>query len=325
MSRFLCLVIYALIIFIILFKTTVFGWRASGRAFMNNSQDNPQLEERLRSHVYQLAHEIGDRSVFKYNKLKEAANYISGQFKSYGWEPEFQDFIVYNQMVSNVVAAKSAEEHAAGIIIVGAHYDTCSNPGADDNASGIAVLLELTRLFKDKQANCPVKFVAFVNEEPPFFKSEDMGSRFFARKAKSEKENIKAVLILESVGYFSDKPRSQAYPLFFGPFYPNKGNFIGMVSSFGSCRLLAKIKTILRNQAGIPVESVVAPAFVEGIDFSDHWSFWKEGYPALMFTDTAFYRNPNYHTLEDTYEKLDYRSMAKLTEELLVVLTELKP
>ncbi len=320
MKRILNLIIFALVVFVVL-KISTFGWRFSNNPYMKLTK-NSQTAQILKDHVYKLAHEIGDRSIFRYDKLEEAAGYIVQTLASFGYNVEFQEYTLSNKIVKNIIATKIGIHRPKEIIIVGAHYDTCFNPGADDNASAVAVLLELARSMSDKQTDYSIKFIAFVNEEPPFFKSEDMGSRVYARAAKARKEDIKAVLILEAIGYYSDRPHSQRYPLIYGLFYPNKGNFIAVVGNFRSHWLVKKAVSHFKKETEFPIESIATFGFIPGVDFSDHWSFWKEGYPAAMITDTAFYRNPNYHSYSDTYEKLNYESMAEVAKGLCAVLSD---
>ncbi len=290
---------------------------------MNTEKGNVQLVERLKDHVYKLAHEIGDRSVFEYEKLKEAEGYITKQFTSFGYKIEFQSYNLYDKTVRNIIAIKKGITKPEEIIILGAHYDSCFNPGADDNASGVSVLLELGRALHSIPTNRSIKFIAFVNEEPPFFKTEDMGSMVYVREARKKKEDIKASLILESVGYYTDNPNSQHYPPLFGLFYPNKGNFIAIVGNFSSRWLVKKVVSSFKEKTEFPIESVVTFGFVPGVDFSDNWSFWKGNFPSIMITDTALYRNPDYHSQSDTYEKLDYEAMAELVKGFSEVSTEL--
>lgn len=320
MKRILRLVIFALIFFIIS-KISTFGWHLSSNPFMNLTK-NSQSAQRLKSHVYKLAHEIGDRSIFRHERLAKAAGYITQTFTSLGYTVEFQNYSVSERKVKNIIVTKLGVKTPEEIVIVGAHYDTCFNPGADDNASGVAGLLELARFMSDKQTNRSIKFIAFVNEEPPFFKTENMGSRVYAKAAKAKGENIKGVIILESIGYYSDKPHSQRYPPFFGLFYPNKGNFIAVVGNLPSRWIVKKVVSNFKKETRFPIESITTFGFIPGVDFSDHWSFWKEGYPAVMITNTAFYRNPDYHNSSDTYEKLDYESMSEVTKGLGTVLIE---
>jgi Zn-dependent M28 family amino/carboxypeptidase len=268
------------------------------------------LAERLKKHVYKLSHEIGDRNIFKYDKLNEAAGYITGELASFGYKLEFQEYSARNRMFRNIIAVKEGAKKPDEIIVLGAHYDTRKNPGADDNASGVAGLLEAARIFSDKAPQRTIKFVAFTNEERPFFKRKTMGSRVYTKAAKERNEKIKGALILEMIGYYSNKPKSQYHPPGFNFFYPNKGNFIGIVGNTGSKGLLKKTVASFRRKSKFPIEWIIAPGIVVGVDFSDNWSFWKEGYPALMITDTSFYRNPHYHKASDTYDTLDYGRMS---------------
>ncbi len=198
--------------------------------------------------------------------------------------------------------------------MIGAHYDTVTGtPGADDNASGIAGLLELARLLNNQSFDKTVRFVAFALEEPPLFRSKFMGSYVYAQSLKKKGEDIKGMICLEMIGYFTDKPESQFFPLsFFRWIFPNKGNFIIFVSNLQSKFFLNRVKSGFKKGADLPVESLSTQSIVPGIDFSDHRSFWKFGYNALMVTDTAFYRNPNYHGIGDVPETLDYARMAEV-------------
>lgn len=334
MRRILIIILFGVIAFVVI-KISDSGWRPSKKSFTGRGR-NPELAKMLKSHVYRLAHVIGDRSVYKPDKLNEAADYITEQFSSYGYDVEFQTYALMAQTVKNIIACKKAKVPAVSlqskdagggkpdeVVIVGAHYDTCFNPGADDNASAVAGLLELARLMSDKETDYTIKFIAFVNEEPPFFKTENMGSCVYAKDAKKRGEKIKAVIILEMIGYYSDEPKSQKYPPLFGLFYPDKANFIAVVGNFSSKWLVKKTVTAFEKRTEFPIESITTFSFVPGVDFSDHWSFWKEGYPAVMITDTAFYRYSHYHTYLDTYEKLDYESMAEVVKGLESVLIEL--
>jgi Zn-dependent M28 family amino/carboxypeptidase len=210
------------------------------------------------------------------------------------------------------------------IVVIGAHYDSVSgSPGANDNGSGVAALLELARLFAARDVGRSVRFVAFVNEEPPFFRTGDMGSEQYARAARLKGEDIRAMLALETIGYYDDAPGSQHYPPFFSLFFPDRGNFIGMVSNFGSRALLKRAVAAFRAASNFPLESVATFGWVPGVDWSDHASFWNEGYPAIMITDTALYRYPYYHSVQDTPDKVDYARLARVTEALAAVVEAL--
>jgi Zn-dependent M28 family amino/carboxypeptidase len=208
--------------------------------------------------------------------------------------------------------------------VIGAHYDSVAGTaGANDNASGVAALLELGRLLKKTKPERTVRLVAFVNEEPPWFQTEEMGSLVYARRAKKRGERIVAMLALETIGCYSDLPKSQHYPAPFNMFYPDTGNFIAFVGNLRSRSLLRRAIGTFRATTPFPSEGVAAPESISGIGWSDHWSFWQEGYPALMVTDTAPFRYLHYHESEDTPEKLDYERMARVVTGLGRVAMEL--
>jgi len=195
--------------------------------------------------------------------------------------------------------------------------------GANDNGSGIGAVLELARLFKEAKPARTLRFVAFVDEEPPFYRGDEMGSRYYAQRSKEQGENIVAMFSLETIGYYSECPGSQHYPFPLNFFYPSTGNFIAFVSNLSSRALLHEAIARFRRHAEFPSEAAAAPAFLPGVDWSDHWSFWKEGYSALMVTDTALYRYPYYHTMQDTPDKVDYERLARVVTGLHGMLREL--
>lgn len=286
---------------------------------------NQELIKNLERHVKALSNDIGERNFIQYRNLERAADYIKKEFEKYGYSPEEQIYHFEGSPFKNLIATKKGRLYSDKIIIVCAHYDSVAgSPGADDNASGVAGILELSRLLSKEDINKTVRFVATVNEEPPFFTTQDMGSLVYAREAKKRGDSILGVLCLESIGYYSDKRKSQSYPFGLSLFYPDKGNFIGIVSNLSSRRLLKKVVKEFRRQSGFPVEYLVGFSFLApAISFSDHWSFWEFGYKAVMITDTAFYRNPYYHTAFDTSEKLDYQSMSLVVRGLYRALSEL--
>ncbi len=307
---------------IILFKSTTFGWHSIFFSTVGIQPKDSVLPERLKKHVVKLSDEIGDRSVFNYDNLQKAAGYLEKEFLLYGYSLEFQKYTVNNRETRNIIARKTGIKFPNEVIIIGAHYDSCFNPGADDNASGIAGLLEVARMAANQDVDRTIEFVAFVNEEPPFFKTEEMGSRIYAKRARVENKNIKAVIVFDLIGFYSNKPFSQRYPVILGLFFPNKGNFIGAFGNFKSRYLVSEITKIFRRNSSFPIASI-ALGFIPGIDFSDHWSFWKEGYPAVMISDTAFLRHRNYHKNTDTWEKLNYKDMACVIEGIYEVLVRL--
>lgn len=306
-------ILIIIILFILFVVLSLFGWRNSTRKeFIFSIQDN-ELVNRVKKHVYRLSHEIGTRNVEDYANLKKAEQYIDEEFKTYGYAPIYQEYMADEVKVKNIIVIKEGIKHPDEVIVIGAHYDSCFNPGADDNASAVAGLLELARVFSKKNINRTIKFIAFVNEEPPYFKTKLMGSLIYAQEARKKNENIKTAIILEMIGYFSDKKHSQHYPPFLGFIYPNKGNFIILVGNSGSSGNVKTFQAEFKKFSSFPIETI-ALDFIPFNDLSDHWAFWQNNYPAFMITDTAFLRNPHYHKQTDTYEKLDYQSMAHLVE-----------
>ena len=210
------------------------------------------------------------------------------------------------------------------IIVVGAHYDSVAgSPGANDNASGVAALLEIARMLAAEPMARTVRLVAFANEEPPFFYTEEMGSHIYAARSRERGEQITGMLALETIGYYTDKPASQRYPFPFSLFYPHTGNFIGFVGNLSSRRTVHHAIEAFRSSTRFPSEGVAAPGWMMGIHWSDHWSFWEAGYPAIMVTDTALFRYGHYHSGTDTPDKLDYAGMARVTQGLAKVVAGL--
>ena len=288
-----------------------------------NSPDKNTLEENLKKHVYTLASEIGERNFSQYENLQKAKDYIIRTFKGYGYLPEEQKYSLEGKSYSNIIATRYGRKDE--IIIVGAHYDSVyGSPGADDNASGVAVLLELANLFSKTELERTLKFIAFTNEEPPFLFTGDMGSMVYVKEARKTNENIKAMLSLEMLGYYTDEKGIQEYPPGLGFFYPEKGNFIAVAGNIFSRRLVKKVVKTFRKYSSFPAEYLIGPAFlIPAISLSDHSSFWREGIPALMVTDTAFYRNPNYHKQSDLPQTLDYQSMTEVLNGLYYALLRL--
>jgi len=276
----------------------------------------------LRRHVAAVASR--EHNFLKVAELEAAARYIEKALAGSGLTVATQHFVSGPAEVRNIEVEIRGGARASEIVIVGAHYDSVLGaPGANDNGSGVAAVIELARLFAAEKPARTLRFVAFVNEEPPFYHSDAMGSRHYARRSKERGENILAMLSLETIGYYSDLPGSQRYPFPLGLFYPSTGNFIAFVSNLTSRALLHETLASFRRHAGIPSEGVAAPAFIPGVDWSDHWSFWREGWPALMVTDTAPYRYPHYHSAQDTPDKVDYERLARVVTGLHGMLREL--
>jgi hypothetical protein len=275
------------------------------------------LAGRLRSHVRALAESIGERNVWRPAALRAAENYIRLCWAEQGYPVEAQTYRVRDLACSNLEVTRAGCSRAGGILLVGAHYDTVAgSPGADDNASGVAALLELSRLFATVQPALTIRFVAFVNEEAPFFYSRQQGSSVYAAAARRRDDDIRLMVSLEMLGCYSDEPGSQRYPPLFRHFFPSRGNFIAFVSNFRSRSKQRKLVAAFRAASDFPLEHIATFSLVPGVAWSDHLSFWRHRYPALMVTDTAFYRYPWYHTPQDTAERLDYHRIKAVTEGL---------
>ncbi len=287
--------------------------------------EGSSVQARLEASVRTLADTIGPRTLKNPDSLHAAAEFITRSFESSEYAVTFHSYDVQGHMVRNIIAERRGNEEPDHILIIGAHYDTAEGtPGADDNASGVAVLLELARLYAQTSFRKTVRFVAFTLEEPPFFRSRHMGSRVYARSLKAKGEQIDAMISLEMLGYFSNEEGSQSFPLFWLRWmFPTRGNFITVVSNFASKGLQDQVRDALQASMTLPVETFTGPWWVPGVDLSDHGSFWKEGYPAVMLTDTAFYRNPHYHEATDVLETLDYGAMAELVQGMSEVIMTL--
>ena len=278
---------------------------------------------RLEAHVRKLAVELAPRDVGHTENLVLAAAYISNEFKQSGAMVVEQPYRVEGDSFRNVIASFGPETPER--IVVGAHYDTAGPlPGADDNASGVAGLLELARLFGSQPPAMRIELVAFCTEEPPYFRTTGMGSSVHAESLRKANVKVRAMFSLEMIGYFSDAGGSQHFPAgILAAFYPATGNFIGVVGRVSDGLLARRVKKAMGNAAPLPVYSISAPSFIPGIDFSDQLNYWNAGYDAVMITDTAFYRNQNYHTAQDTPEKLDYKRMAMVVEGVYAAVTDL--
>ncbi|MGD9052585.1 MAG: M28 family peptidase [Desulfobacterales bacterium] len=266
---------------------------------------------RLKAHVVKLSKDYFPRSYRNIENLDRCAGYIQAHFNKAGADTAIQEFTVRGKRYQNVIGhfGKKTGER----IIVGAHYDAFINtPGADDNASGVAGLIELAYLLGKEDIKTGVELLTYSLEEPPFFATEDMGSARHAKLLHDQKVNVKCMIALEMIGYFSSEPGSQLYPIpVLRIFYPSKGNSIAIVGRLDQRKIVRKIKRLMKGATDVPVYSVNAPLMVTGIDYSDHRSYWKYGYDAVMITDTAVYRNFQYHTPNDTADRLNYELMAK--------------
>jgi hypothetical protein len=282
------------------------------------------IREEVKAHVAMLAETIGERNLFRYPALNAAGDYIREAFRAAGYAAQEQAFSVAGRDVKNIEAELRGNLQPEEIVVVGAHYDSVAgSPGANDNASGVAAMLALARLARPQRFSRTLRFVAFVNEEPPFFQTWNMGSRHYARGCAGRGERVTAMLSLETIGYYSEARDSQVYPLPFNLLYPDRGNFVAFVGNRASRKLLHTVVATFREQTRFPSEGAAAPQIIPGIGWSDHWSFWKEGYPAVMVTDTALYRYPQYHTPRDTPEVIAYDHLGRVVAGLSRVIEEL--
>jgi Zn-dependent M28 family amino/carboxypeptidase len=267
----------------------------------------------LCGHIRTIAGTIGERNLWRYAALVQAADYIAGALRLSRYEPVRQSYEVSRLPISNIEATVRGSSNAAEIVVLGAHYDTVNGcPGANDNATGVAALLELARRFASRPHRRTIRFVAFVNEEPPFFRTARMGSVVYVNAAKARGDHIVGMLALETMGYYSQASGSQRYPAPVAPFYPSAGNFVAFVSNVGSGWLLLKARRAFKQRTTFPLRAAALPDAIPGVGWSDHWSFWQAGYPAMMVTDTAPFRYPWYHTAEDTPDKVSIEALAAI-------------
>jgi hypothetical protein len=284
--------------------------------------DESKIRDELAVHIKTIA--SAEHHAKEYVRLESAASYIESKLSGLGYKVATQKFTVPAGDVRNIETEIVGTTKPKEIILVGAHYDSVAGAqGANDNGSGTAAVLELARLLKDSKPEKTIRFVWFVNEEPPYFKTEQMGSRVYAHRVVDRNENIAAMLSIETMGYYTDKPNTQHYPFPFSVIYPSAGNFIGFIGNLASRDLLHNSLAAFRAQTLFPSEGVTAPGWIPGIDWSDHWAFWEASYPALMITDTAPFRYPFYHTDQDTPDKIDYDKSSRVVYGLHHVVIQL--
>lgn len=298
----------------------VLGWllmiRMPGKSFHGMaptlSADEKRLRGELIADVQALGGEIGERNLVRYPQLQAAANYIENELSKAGWKVRRDAYEVSAKSCYNLEAELPGA--SPEIVLIGAHYDSVlGSPGSNDNGSGVAALLALARRCAGSHNTRTLRFVAFVNEEPQYFQTSQMGSFIYAGRSRARGDRIEAMISLETIGYYSNESGSQVYPApGLGFLYPRLGNFIAFVGNVASRSLLREALGEFRRHAKIPSEGGALPAIIPGIGWSDQWSFWKHGYPGIMVTDTAPFRYPHYHAATDTPDKLDYDSMTRV-------------
>ncbi|MCG8325157.1 MAG: M28 family peptidase [Thiotrichales bacterium] len=279
------------------------------------TQQEKSISDRLKVHVGKLAGDIGERHFRMPGALDDAANYIHQAFKEAGYSADFEEFGDNRYRFRNVFVELTGRISPDRILTVGAHYDSVwLSPGADDNASAVAVLIETARLLAGKSLDNTVRFVAFANEEEPFFATDLMGSMVNVKRSVNNGETVYAMISLEMLGYFSDETGSQKYPFPLKYFYPDTANFVAFVGNLKSRGLLRDAIRSFRAAERIPATGIAAPvALVPDVRRSDQYAFWQFGIPAIMLTDTADFRNPYYHTGGDLPQTLDYDRMSRVT------------
>lgn len=286
--------------------------------------DETALRDTLRRDVQVLAGDIGNRNWWAYAQLLQAADWIESTLTKAGHQVRRRGYAVRGRNFDNLEVEIRGQTKPDEIVIVGAHYDSLFGcPAANDNGSGVAALLALARTFTDAKPARTLRFVAFVNEESPFYHTAQMGSLVYAEGCRQRGENVVAMLSLETIGYYRDEAGTQNYPDGVGVFYPSAGNFIAFVGDFGSRALVHQCIGTFRRDVKFPSEGAALPSFIQGIGWSDHWSFWQAGYPAIMVTDTAIFRYPHYHNPSDTPDKLDYERLARVVSGLERVVRDL--
>jgi len=279
--------------------------------------------ENLKEHVYTIVEKFDDRVYSNTQMLNATAKYIYNEFSKYSDDVSYQTYELkefvndetseYRNVIANFKGSKPCDD---GLRIVGGHYDTFGGQvGANDNTSSVAALLELARVLKLNTPKCDVQLVSYTLEEPPAFRTPKMGSFIHAKRLKERGVKVKLAIALDMIGFYSDEPNSQSYPVpLMDLYYPRQANFISIVSNLSNILEVREAKNIFKKTSNLPVYSINAPDSIPGIDFSDHQNYWKFDYPALMISDTAFYRSANYHTEHDTPDTLDYEKMAKVVE-----------
>ena len=330
-----------LFIFLALFLTLALLLGVTIQPFVSPIFSNPPVvdAQRLQDHVKKLSVDFYPRSFEQTEQINRAAAYIERELRTSGARVSIQKVSIEGASYKNIIASFGPETNTdkTGLLVFGAHYDSHGDelagarqqrkfslqthtPGADDNASGVAGLIELARLLGQSPQNRAIELVAYTTEEPPHFRTEHMGSRWHAKALSQSQRPIKLMMSLEMIGFFRDTPGSQTYPVpGMTSVYPNQANFVAIVGQLRSFSETRRLKAIMAGATTLPVYSINAVPALQGIDFSDHQSYWHEGFAALMITDTSFLRNPNYHQAGDTFDTLDYTRMAQVVQSVYAV------
>ena len=306
----------------------------------NHKGDIPELTQIqskdmqiMKTHIEYISNEIGEHNYWKYGALEDCKKYIVNEGEKYGYKPVLQSYNCRGKTVSNIEFVKHSRQNPNEFYVIGAHYDSVHGTvGADDNTSSVAALLHLADYFKDKDLKTGIRFVFFVNEEPPFFHTEEMGSLIYAKQYNPKSPGnqfhknptiIKGMISLDPIGYYSTEKKSQRYPFPLSLFYPGTGDFIALVADNSSRKFLKQVGKSFRKHASIPSRGIAAPRSIPGITFSDHWSFSINNIPAMLFTNTGMFRNPHYHRTTDLPDTLDYHRMTLVVDGIKGVIKDL--
>jgi hypothetical protein len=272
-----------------------------------------EIKKDLKSDVAYMSKKLGERNFIYYKELIKCEEWIREKWQSQGYNVKEQKFTVEGKEYTNLEIEIPGSKAPSEIIIVSSQYDTLpDSPGANNNGSGMAILLQLSKLLKNYSPDKTLRLVAFVTEEDPFFGTENMGSFHYAKRSHELKEDIKIMLSLDSLGIYKDEPNSQKLPFPFSLFYPNKGNFLAFIGNLGSRRVIVEVTRGFRKGSSFPIEAGAVPSWVEGASWSDHSSFWKFGYPGMQITDTGAFRSPYHTTKEDTMEKINFDALTRI-------------
>ena len=307
----------------LVYMTTVPG-RSHQGALPALTAEERALAAALKGHIETIAARA--HNVAHYDELEKAARYLETTLGSIGYTTGRQEYVVDGRTVRNIDAVIEPQGGVADpeVIVIGAHYDSAEDaPGANDNGSGTAAVIELARLLKDLQSRKRIRFVLFVNEEPPYFMTRDMGSLRYAEALAARKERVTAMFSLETLGYYSDAPGSQQYPFPFGLMFPDRGDFVAFVGLTNSRPLVHETMRSFRSHTSFPTVGGIAPVIIPGIGWSDHWAFGQYGFQGVMVTDTAPFRYPHYHEPTDTPDKIDYQRLARVVKGMERVIRDL--
>ncbi|MBK1811382.1 M28 family peptidase [Clostridium sp. YIM B02505] len=304
--------VVVLVLLLFALASTTYGWKSSPKVIVNGDEN---VAETLKDNVNVFCKDIGPRDYNNYDNLEKSKQYIISKFKTMGYNIGIQDYQIGDKTFSNIIATKDClnKNKDSKTVIIGAHYDSALG-SADGGASGISALITLADLYKNTNSYHNVRFVAFVNGEKVFAKTDQMGSKIYADYIKQQNENIEGVIVLDSIGYYSDKPLSQRYP-FIGPSMPNKANFLTVVGNSNSKDLARNVTNYFNDSSGLPVKNINQD-FLIGYGIKDSYSFSENGFKTVLFTDTSIYRFEHINREDDTVQAIDFKYMSEIVKNL---------